>query len=232
MTIEYGMNVPSEIHIKRTGSKHYSQETGRDPLSGEIKPLLELTDVADRTLCVSFVRAGAGFRLDALLTAAISYARVHGYTRIELEDDAIFLTPCPHRALFRRAFEGKPGIYESRGWRPLRDTGPLISVVASYTVAQARDLQGVMKEATRGPRTPRSQGSPASPVIPDNDSRFGIWINAQTCRVLRYYYNTLLVLSTPRWRQRIEGRVSPVTLAFLEALHDLRMANKKLVMDL
>lgn len=226
------MNVPSDIHIIRYGSKHYSRETVRDPMTGEIKPLLELTDVADRAICLSFVRTGVGFRLGSLLTAAISYARAHGYDRIELEDDAFFLIPCPHRALFRRAFEGKMGIYESRGWRPLCDTGPFISVLASYTVAQARDLQGIMKEATRGPRSPRGAGSPDSPVIPNDSGRFGVWINAQTCRVLRYYYNTLLVLSTPSWRQRLEKRVSPATQAFLQALYDLRMANKKLVMDL
>ena len=224
----YGMNVPSDIHIIRNRDKHYSRETVRDPISGETKPLLELTDLTDRTLCISFIRAGAGFHLDALLAATISYARTRGYRRLELEDDAFFLTPCPHRALFRRAFEGKPGIYESRGWRPLCDTGPLISVVASYTVNQARELQGLMKES---PRSPRGIGSPASPVLPDGDSRFGAWINTQSNRVLRYYYNTLLVLSTPRWRKRVEGRASPATLAFLQALHDLRMANKKLYKD-
>lgn len=228
------MNVPSDIHIIRSGSKHYSCETVRDPLSGELKPLLELTDVADRVLQLSFVRAGAGFQLSTILTAAISYARAHGYRRIELEDDAFFLTPCPHRALFRRAFEGKPGIYESRGWRPLSGTQSSISVLASYTVAEARDLQGPMKEATRGPRSPRGAGSPASPTIPNDSGRFGTWINGQSNRVLRYYYNTLLVLSTPHWRQRLEGRtdISAATQAFLKALYDLRMANKKLVMDL
>lgn len=226
------MNVPSDIHIIRSGSKHYSRETVRDPLSGEIKPLLELTDVADRVLCLSFVRAGAGFHLDTLLAAAVSYARTRGYRRIELEDDAFFLSPCPHRALFRRAFEGKPGIYESRGWRPLCGTQSFISVLAAYTMSQARDLQGPMTEATRGPRSPRAAGSPDYPVIPNDSGRFGTWINGQSNRVLRYYYNTLLVLSTLSWRKRIEKRVSSETLAFLQALHDLRMANKKLVMDL
>jgi len=220
------MIVPSDIHIIRNGAKHNSRETVRDPISGETKPLLELTDLADRILCVSFVRAGAGFRLDSLLAATISYARKNGYRRLELEDDAFFLTPCPHRALFRRAFEGKPGIYESRGWRPLCDTAPLISVVASYTVSQARELQGL------SPRSPRGIGSPASPAIPNDGSRFGVWINSQSNRVLRYYYNTLLVLSTSHWRRRIEGRISQATRTFLQALHDLRMANKKLVMDL
>jgi hypothetical protein len=232
MMIKYGMAVPSDIHIIRSGSKHYSRETVRDPLSGETKPLLELTDVAEQTLCLSFVRAGAGFRLGSLLATAISYARANGYRRIELEDDAFFVTPCPHRALFRRAFEGKPGIYESRGWRPLCDTGPFISVLVSYTIAQAGELQGLMKEATRGPRSPRGIGSPASPTIPNDNGLFGVWINGQSNRVMRYYYNTLLVLSTPHWRLRIGNRVSPATLAFLQALHDLRMANKKLVMDL
>lgn len=201
-------------------------------MSGETKPLLELTEIDAHTIQLSFVRTGAGFRLDTLLNAATSYARTRGYRRIELEDDAFFLSPCNHRALFRRAFEGKPGIYESRGWRPLCDTGPFISVLVAYTVSHAADLKKLMKEAVRAPLTPRGINSPASPVLPDGDCRFGVWINSQSNRVLRYYYNTLLVLSTPRWRQRIEGRASPATLAFLQALHDLRMANKKLVMNL
>jgi len=226
------MTVPSDIHIISQGIRHYSRETVLDPMSGETKPLLELTEIDGHIIQLSFVRAGAGFRFDTLLVAATSYARTHGYRRIELEDDAFFLTPCNHRALFRRAFEGKPGIYESRGWRPLFDTGPLISVLALYTVAQAADLIKLMKEAVRAPLTPRGINSPDSPVLPDGDGRFGVWINSQSNRVLRYYYNTLLVLSTLRWRKRIEGRASPATLAFLCALYDLRMANNKMVMDL
>lgn len=226
------MNVPSDIHILNQGVRHFSRETVRDSMSGDTKPLLELTELDSRTIQLSFVRASAGFRLDTLLAAAISYARTHGYRRIELEDDAFFLTPCNHRALFRRAFEGKPGIYESRGWRPLCDTGPFISVLAAYTVNDAADLIKLMKEAVRAPLTPRGINSPASPALPVGDGRFGAWINSQSNRVLRYYYNTLLVLSTPRWRKRIEERASPATLAFLSALHDLRMANKKMVMDL
>ena len=232
MTVEYGMNVPSDIHIIQRGSKHFSQETTRDGISGDIKPLIELTAVGDR-LQISFVCSGGGFRLGAILTAAISYAKARGYRRIELEDDAFFVTPCPHRALFRRAFEGKPGIYESKGWRPLRDTAPLIATLASYTVSDARDLQSLMKEATR-PCSPRNLGSPVTPVMPNNGGRFGAWVNSQTNRVLRYYYNTLLVLSADRWRNKINGRgdISATTKAFLLALHEFRMANKLLVWDL
>jgi hypothetical protein len=206
---------------------YYSQETIRDSISGELKPLFELTDIGDRRMRLIFVRSGNGFTFGRLISIIISYAKSRRFTHIELEDDALFLRPCPHRALFRRAFEGKAGIYESKGWRPNQDTGPLISIIAAYTVNQAIDLQKI-----KGP--PRGIGSPASPVLPNNGGRFGVWINAQNNRVLRYYYNTLLVLSSDRCLTTIDKRIdiSTATKSFLHALRDLRSANKCLVLEL
>ena len=195
--------------------------------------MLELMDLGNHVLCVSFVRSGScsPFTLNALLAAAEAYARAHSYTRIQLEDDAFFPTPCPHRALYRRAFEGKCGIYESKGWIPLASTVSLIATIRSYTRAQARDLQGVVRDAYRkrgrGPQSPHTpnlsgSGGDATP--------FGEWIHAQSPSVMRQMYNLLLILSTERWRTKTD-MLSPATKAFLRALHELRMANKVLYKD-
>jgi hypothetical protein len=229
MTVPYCIG---GLHIKRIDNTHYkSEETTRDRITGEIKPMLELTDLGNRILCVSFVRPGSAFTLDALLAAAEAYAKAHAYTRIQLEDDAFFPTPCPHRALYRRAFEGKAGIYETKGWMPLAATGSLIATIRSYTREQARDLQSAVRDACRkrgrGPQSPHTpnlsgSGGDATP--------FGEWIHAQSPSVMRQLYNLLLILSTERWRTKTD-MLSPATKAFLRALHELRMANKVLYKD-
>jgi hypothetical protein len=227
MTVPYCIG---GLHIKRIDDTHFtSVETTRDRITGDIQPMLELADLGNHVMCVSFVRSGSTFTLDALLAAAEAYARTHAYKRIQLEDDAFFPTPCPHRALYRRAFEGKRGIYESKGWIPLASTASLIATIRSYTRAEARDLQGVVRDACR--KRGRGPQSPHTPNLSDGDATsFGVWINAQSPPVMRQMYNVLLILSTDRWRTKID-RLSPVTKAFLRALHELRMANKVLYKD-
>ena len=222
-------NMECPFHINRVDATHYrSMETTRDRITGEIKPMLELTDLGNRILCVSFVRPGPLGPLSSLLGAAEEYAKAHGYTRIELEDDAFFPTPCPHRALYRRAFEGKPGIYESKGWIPQAPTAALIATISTYTVAQARDLQGVIREVCRKRgRGPQSPHTPNLLSASDSNSAFGAWINAQPPAVMRHLYNVLLILSTERWRTKID-KLTSESKAFLGALHDLMVANKVL----
>jgi hypothetical protein len=225
-------NMECLFHIRRIDATHYSSdETTRDRITGDIKPMLELTDLGNRVLCVSFVRPGTGpaFTLTALLDAAEAWARAHTYTRIELEDDALFPIPCPHRALYRRAFEGKPGIYESKGWRPLRDTGPFIATIMLYTRAQARELQDIIREVCRkrgrGPQSPHTPNLSTASV---NDvTPFGVWINSQSPPVMRQLYNVLLILSAGRFKNKID-KLTLESKAFLEALHGLQMANKVL----
>jgi hypothetical protein len=191
------------------GVRYSTAETTVDIVTGEQKPLLELTNRGE-VLHVSFVRASGRHRLGSLLNKTLTFAQKHGFRRVELCDDALFAKAgsmgCVHRALFHRAFEGKPGIYESKGWRPLVNTAPLIHRVATYTKALARDLM------------PR-QGFSANDHAP-----FGAWVNAQPCRIIAAVYDRLLV-------QKAVGQYSEPTQQFLRALHELKRANEVLHHD-
>jgi len=199
------------------GVRYISNITTMDHLTGESKPILELTEIGS-ILHISFVRSTPEYPLKSLLTKALCYASSRGFTRVELQDDAQFLTigdgenPCIHRALFHRVFEGKKGVYEAKGWTPSADTGPMIKMISTFTCADAQILVPLMQQVR------------AAPVeIPVGNKPFGLWINAQPCPVLQYFYNTLLVLSTHQWIEKVEP--GSKARAFLEALYDIRHAN-------
>ena len=190
------------------GVRYTTAETTIDIVTGEQKPLLEITVRGD-VLHVSFVRATGRHRLGSLLNKTLAFAQKHGFRRVELCDDALFANAgsmsCVHRALFHRAFEGKPGIYESKGWLPLVNTAQLIQRVSTYTKAQARDLM------------------PGQGFSADDHSPFGAWVNAQPCQIITRIYNRL--------NQKTEGQFSEPTQQFLRALHELKRANEVLHHD-
>lgn len=192
------------------GVHYVSTITTLDHVTSEQRPILELTKKGT-TLHISFVRSTPEYSLQSLLDTAMDFATVHEVKRVELQDDSQFLTigesPCIHRSLFHRAFEGKKGIYESKGWIPSADTGPMIHTISTFTTAEAQGLRSLKP----------------FPTIPSGDTPFGLWINSQPCSVLQYFYNTLLVLSTRQWIEKVAVG-SPVHL-FLKALYDLRQAN-------
>ena len=200
------------------GVHYVSSITTLDHVTGEQKPILELTEKGS-TLHISFVRSTPEYSLQSLLDTAMDFAKTHGLPRLELQDDAQFLTagatPCIHRSLFHRAFEGKKGIYEAKGWIPSADTGPMINTISTFTCAEAQALVPLIQQVR-----------PMPVDISAGDTPFGLWINAQPCSVLHYFYNTLLVLSTCQWIEKLAAG-SPAHL-FLKALHDLRHANDML----
>jgi hypothetical protein len=188
------------------GIRYTTAETTVDIVTGEQKPLLEITDRGE-VLHVSFVRTTGRHRLDSLLNKTLAFAQKHGFRRVELCDDALFATvgsiSCVHRALFHRAFEGKPGIYESKGWLPMVNTAQLIQRVSTYTKAQARDLM------------------PGQMFSADDHAPFGAWVNAQPCQRITRIYDRLIV-------QKVDSRFSEPTQQFLRALHELKRANEVL----
>jgi hypothetical protein len=192
-----------------SGVHYVSNITTVDHLTGASKPILELTEKG-ASLHISFVRSTPEYSLQTLLDTAMDFAKTHGLPRVELQDDAQFLTlgasQCIHRSLFHRAFEGKKGIYEAKGWIPSADTGPMINTISTFTCAEAQGLRSLRPLQ-----------------IPSGDTPFGLWINAQPCSILQSFYNTLLVLSTRQWIEKVAVG-SPVHL-FLKALYDLRQAN-------
>jgi hypothetical protein len=216
ITIRQRLDYPGE------GIRYVSEQTTVDPINGESKPLLELTDTNDGILHISFVRSDPGHTLDSLLNKALCYADSKKFDRVVLEDDAYFPllngAPCIHRSIFHRAFEGKKGIYESKGWTARTDTTPFIQTIVTYTKAQAKDLTKLLSDAKRA-----EYNNLLNDFGADDTESFAKWVNGQPCHVLNYFYNGLLILSSPSWLAKIE--TSQATKGFLEALHNLKEAN-------
>jgi len=194
---------------------HYISEiTTLDYITGEQRPILELT-IDKNILHVSFIRSSKEYSLNTLLNKVICYARNQQIPTIQLRDDAQFLTlngqPCIHRSLFYRAFEGKPSIYESKGWKPMDPTASLLTVITAFTNEDAQELIPIFNSI----RSP-------CPSIPNNATPFGKWINTQTCEVLNYFYNILNILSTPANMNRTGAK------GFIEALYKFKRVNEVL----
>jgi hypothetical protein len=210
------LNYPGE------GVRYVSEEIAVDPINGESKPLLELTDTNDGILHISFVRSDPGHSLDSLLNKALCYADSKKFDRVVLEDDAYFPllngAPCLHRSIFHRAFEGKKGIYESKGWTPQTDTTPFIQTIIKYTKGEAKDLMQLFSSVKR-----TQYNNLLNEFSTDDTESFAKWINNQQCEILNYFYNALLILSSPKWLAKIE--TGQATKGFLEALHNLKEAN-------
>jgi hypothetical protein len=206
------------------GVRYISNIMTVDHVTGEQKPVLELTEKGT-TLHVSFVRSTPEYSLQSLLDTATNFASSHGLLRIELQDDAQFLTvrdgqsPCIHRSLFHRVFEGKKGIYEAKGWIPSTNTASMINTISTFKCTDARALVPLMQQVR-----------PMPIDISAGDTPFGIWINSQPCLVLRYFYNTLLILSTRKWIEKVD--IESPTRAFLEALYEIRQANNVLYKEI
>ena len=197
------------------GIRYVSVETTFDMITMQQAPILELTDIGDQVVQLSFVRSTATRSLDFLLQKTLSWAKRNGFQRVELQDDAFFktnaATPCMHRELFHRAFSGKKGIYESKGWKPAIQTEGMIACITGFTKGAAKELGPLLKM-----RFP----------FADNDHRsFGEWINAQPCATLNHLYNGLMSLASR------PPSVSAGAQQFLKALHDLRIANNSLCHD-
>ena len=127
---------------------------------------------------------------------------------------------CIHRSLYRRAFQGKTGIYESKGWIPREDTSGMIEIIHNYTKGQAKDLILLLTSINR------LKYNHLLEAFEEGDTNlFGTWLERQSCDILIYFYNALLVLSKPG---AIKIEISEETKPFLESLYKLRVANGSL----
>jgi hypothetical protein len=204
------------VNYHGRGIRYVSRETTLDGITMEQAPVLELTDMGNHTLHLSFVRSTPDLSLDFLLERALSFAKHNWFHIVELQDDAFFKTnidsPCYHRELFHRAFNGVKGIYESKGWKTSVETASLITCISSFTKGAAKELGPLL-------------GTTLLNAFADDDhGSFGRWINSQPCKNLTFLYNGLLSLSskTPL------PPMSDGATKFVRALHDLRIANNTL----
>lgn len=210
ITLIRNMNYPGR------GIRYVSRKTTLDLVRMEQAPVLELTDTGDRVLHLSFVRSTPELSLDFLLERTLSFAIHNGFHIVELQDDALFKTnngsPCLHRELFHRAFNGRKGIYEAKGWKTVAETESLIAYISSFKKGAAKELGPLLGTTLLNHFADDDQGS------------FGEWINSQPCETLNFLYNALLSLSA---RKKLPP-MSDGAKKFLISLHELRIANSRI----
>jgi len=195
-----------------SGVRYVSLEVDKDHLTGENRPILEITEIG-KILHISYIRSKPGYTLNSLLQKALDHAKEKNFDRAELQDESHFLhlgkSPCVYRALFYRAFEGKKSIYETKGWFPTSETSKLIQTIVSFTTTDAASLIPLLQKFKRVPVP-----------IPSNNTPFGRWVNEQPCNIMKYFYNIFSILTTQKWIHKVDK--TSTEGVFLNALYELR----------
>lgn len=195
-----------------SGVRYVSLEMEKDHLTGEKRPILEITEIG-KILHISYILSKPGYSLNSLLQKAIDHAKDKSFDRAELQDDSHFLrlgkSPCIYRALFYRAFEGKKSIYETKGWFPTSETTSLIQIISSFTTTDAACLVPYLQKIR-----------PMPVKIPSHNTSFGRWVNEQSCNIMKYFYNVFSILTTQKWIDKVDK--SSKSGGFIYALYELR----------
>lgn len=94
-----------------------------------------------KTLTLSFIRSTKEYPFKQTIKYFLCYAKENGYTRVKLEDDALFSEgECVYRALFYRAFEGKDSLYVDQGFRPIVDVSDKKNILFKATVRTIKNF--------------------------------------------------------------------------------------------
>jgi hypothetical protein len=86
------------------------------------EPIVEVSPGDSGILILKFVRKSPDVPFNKILKDFLRYAKEHGYEKVELEDDAMFVDgACRYRSLLYRAFKNENSIYVKRGFRTTVD---------------------------------------------------------------------------------------------------------------
>jgi hypothetical protein len=150
----------------------------------ETKPVIEVQPNGS-TLKLAFIRSNPpAHPFKTLIKQFLCYATEKGYTKVALEDDAMFTNPedktCVYRALMYRLFQGKNSLYVDQGFHPTTNVSEEKERLLAVTVKQ-------MKEIT--PHLPESLASQLTSA-PD-EILFRTWILEQPCLTVREFINKI-----------------------------------------
>jgi len=155
------------------------------------------------------------------------YAFHNGYSKIELEDDALFAnrqnSECLYRALIYRLFQNKKSIYEKYGFVPNtnRNVDKLRRDINLYTIGEVKkEIQPILDYLRQNAR-PRFQ---QIMDYADDTQIFGEYIINLQCSNLRFMINELLYLSS-------KIKKNENTPNFLVLLDKYYKAYKKLIVE-
>lgn len=150
-------------------------------------PLIEIqpSSSSPSTLILKFIRSNPPqYTFDLLLKDLLCYAAKNGYTKVDLEDDAMFTNgQCTFRSLIYRAFENKDSIYVNKGFQPRQNVKDMKNTLYNYTINDSKNL------ATYLPPDIRDKIL-AIPSDKNND-RFGTWLLNNECFLVREVLNRI-----------------------------------------
>jgi hypothetical protein len=150
----------------------------------ETKPIVEVQPQGS-TLKLAFIRSNPPTHpFKTLMKQFLCYAKAKGYTKVKLEDDAMFTTtegdPCVYRALTYRLFQGKNSLYVDQGFHPTTDVTAEKERLLAATVKQVKEI---------APHLPEELASQL--ISAPDDKLFRNWILEQPCATMREFVNKI-----------------------------------------
>lgn len=154
------------------------------------KPIVEITPDGS-TLQLSFIRSTKEFPFADLMKQFLCYAAEQGYTKVKLEDDAMFTNDadvtCVYRALIYRLFQGKDSLYVGKGFRPAVNVTEEKKRLVSATVGQVKEIVNLLS-----PKFSENLTNVRAELMAAPDERnFGEWILEQPCHTIREFINKI-----------------------------------------
>jgi len=184
-------------------------------------PVVEINPGDDGILILKFVRKSSHVTFNKLLKDFLCYAKNRGFKKVELEDDSMFVNgTCSYRSLLYRAFKNENSIYVKRGFRPTVAVELWKTQLYNYLIRYAKNMAHYFQPAIQSQIM-------AIPTESDTE-RFGEWVTAQTCIVIRDILNTLDIL---RHRVSRMPDLDEHSVTFLDAFTFYYMAHQKLYMN-
>lgn len=219
------INLSNDTHLKSLG-----RMVSRIP-SGP--PLITIQPKNKTTLSLKFIRSTNGYPFKNLLSGLNTYAKDKGFSKIELENDALFSKGrCQYRALYYRVFrDNKNSLYVSQGYMPASDISGYKETVYNFTIGQAKELVN-------------SDGFPAAGEtfvtalnnLPESDDekRFGEWLTNLDCMTMREFFINLQAMAAqfskfPKEKIEAAREADPDGAKFLIALRMYELAHSSLI---
>lgn len=185
-------------------------------------------DEHGNTASLAFIRSGEEpYTFNNLLAGFLCWASTNNKERVKLLDNALFANgDCEYNALLYRAFQGKLGLYASRGWLPEGGEAVLQEykdTIYNYTKGQATNLIVLLNNLMISPELKAQMESLAE----GDDKRFGTWLLSLDCNVYREAFIHLVTLARKKIENEIQVPEGP-TARFLEAIAHYHRLNGSL----
>ena len=166
--------------------RYYTKELTPDGKSvAEVNIYNDPEEKGKKIAKLSFIRSTNTHKFKDLMKAFLCQAKKKGYTKVKLEDDALFTKEvdgedCTYRALFYRLFEGKNSLYIDQGFRPIVDISREKAILLKATLKTIKEFATLLPEELQA----------KIKDVPD-EKLFRTWVLEQDCMIMREFINKI-----------------------------------------